>query len=449
MKLLGASFFFAKGGGDAGRAEKFVTSVAIQLASSVPHLYKHICAAVKEYTASQSLRDQWNQLVIHPLSKLDGNDYHSSYILVVDALDECDGDTNIQIILQLLSETRLLQRVRLRVFLTSRPEIPIRYGFNQIPDTERLDFILHSISSSIVDHDIYTFLEYNLRLIGQEDELDPDWPGVEAIRRLAKTASGLFIWAATACRFIREGLSANKRLHMLLEGGNDPSTPAGHLDKIYITVLRNCIKPSYNEQERQSLYSMLKVVLGSIIVLFSPLSTISLSILLHTTKQQVDQTLKNIHAILEIPKDQTSLLHLHHPSFRDFLLDSNRCRDTSFHVNEKEAHNTLAAKCIQIMSESLKQDICGLNTPGICVTDIESNQVKRNLPPELQYACLYWIQHLQKSGAQLYDNHPVHQFLRGHLLHWLEALGWMQKVSEGIHAIVSLESIAAVSQLSA
>jgi hypothetical protein len=41
----------------------------------------------------------------------------------------------------------------------------------------------------------------------------------------------------------------------------------------------------------------------------------------------------------------------------------------------------------------------------------------------------------------------VHQFLQVHLLHWLEALSWMQKVSEGIYAITSLESIIAVSQL--
>jgi hypothetical protein len=39
----------------------------------------------------------------------------------------------------------------------------------------------------------------------------------------------------------------------------------------------------------------------------------------------------------------------------------------------------------------------------------------------------------------------VYQFLREHLLHWLEALGWMQKVSEGIHAIISLESMISVS----
>jgi hypothetical protein len=97
------------------------------------------------------------------------------------------------------------------------------------------------------------------------------------------------------------------------------------------------------------------------------------------------------------------------------------------------------------MSASLKQDICSLNAPGVLVTDVESSRVERSLPPEVQYTCLYWIQHLQKSCVQLHDNDQVHQFLQRHLLHWLEALGWMQKVSEGIYAIASLESIVAVS----
>ena len=54
----------------------------------------------------------------------------------------------------------------------SRPEILIRYGFCQILDTEHQDFILHNISPSIIDHDIFIFLEYNLRLIKQECSLD-------------------------------------------------------------------------------------------------------------------------------------------------------------------------------------------------------------------------------------------------------------------------------------
>ena len=99
------------------------------------------------------------------------------------------------------------------------------------------------------------------------------------------------------------------------------------------------------------------------------------------------------------------------------------------------------------MSSSLKQDICGLKTPGVLVTDVGRSRVEHSVSPELQYACLYWIQHLHKSGAQLHDKDYVHQFLEVHLLHWFEALGWMGNVSEGIHAIISLEGLIPVSLL--
>jgi hypothetical protein len=118
-------------------------------------------------------------------------------------------------------------------------------------------------------------------------------------------------------------------------------------------------------------------------------------------------------------------------------------------VDEKQAHQTLAANCIQFMSNFLKQDILGLDTPGILITDIESSRVENCLPSEVQYACLYWIEHLQKSGTRLSDYDQVHQFLQKHLLHWLEALSWMRKISEGIYRITSLESLALVSQLPA
>ncbi|KAF2186301.1 hypothetical protein K469DRAFT_664193 [Zopfia rhizophila CBS 207.26] len=446
---LGASFFFLRGGGDVSHAGKFVPSIALQLAHNVPAFYQHICAAIMKRTniTSQSLRDQWYQLVLHPLSKQGGNGCQSSCILVVDALDECDDDNNIQIILQLLAETRSLETVQLRVFLTSRPEIPIRYGFCQISDEQHQDFVLHNISPSIVDHDISIFLEYNLKLIGQQDCLDVGWPGLKVVRTLVQSASGLFIWAATACRFIREGLFADERLRTLLDGGSSAATatPEGHLNGIYITVLQNSVRPSFMEQEKERFYSILRDILGSIVALFSPLSVESLSRLLPIATQRVDRMLKDLHAIFDIPADKTQPLRLHHPSFRDFLLDRERCRDPNFWVDAKQAHQKLAKSCIQLMSSSLKEDICGVDAPGVLVTDIESSRVQRCLSSEVQYACLYWIQHLQKSGAQLCDNDQVHQFLKVHLLHWLEALSWMRKVSKGIYAINSLESIALTS----
>jgi hypothetical protein len=445
---LGASFFFSRGGGDTGHASKFFTSIAVQLAHKSPSLKRRICEAIADRgdVGDQSLRDQWHQLVLRPLSKLERSSSQSCFVLVVDALDECDGENDIRLIVQLLAEARSLRNVRLRVFMTSRPEVPIRHGFCQMLDAEHQDFVLHNVSPAIIDHDISTFLEHNLGNIGLERAFAAGWPGEHVISRLVQNASGLFIWAATACRFIREGRKFTaKRLSIILQSNSSVTAPEKHLDEIYITVLKNSTCHDYDEQEKADLYDILRNVLVSIVVIFSPLSVDSLTKLLHVSEGDIDQTLEDLHAILDIPKQQSRPIRLHHPSFRDFLLNKDRCGDPQFWVNEKQAHGALADACMRLMSTTLKRDICGLRRSGALTNGLESSRVEQCLSPVVQYACLYWVQHLQRSGARLYDQ--VHQFLQEHLLHWLEAISCMQKTSEGILALTSLESIVSVSLL--
>jgi hypothetical protein len=219
-----------------------------------------------------------------------------------------------------------------------------------MPDSEHQDFVLHNVPPTIVNHDISLFLEYNLGIIRQEWALGADWLGEVAIRELVLYASGLFIWAAMACRFIREGRRfARKRLDTILMGSSSGITaPEKHLDEIYLTVLKHSTSSEYSDEEKEEVCDMLKHTLGSIVVLLSPLSTISLSRLLHLPKEEVDQTFEDLYAILDIPKDPTRPLRVYHPSFRDFLLSKDRCGD--FWVDEKRAHQILASSCIQLMS---------------------------------------------------------------------------------------------------
>jgi hypothetical protein len=415
----------------------------------VPSLRHCISDAISknEDIASQSLSDQWRQLILRPLSKLNSYDGQLCCILIIDALDECDNEDHIRTILQLLAEARSLTTVRLRVFLTSRPEIPIRHGICAIPQAEHQDFVLHGIEPTIVNHDIFLFFEYNLGIIGQEWTLGANWPGEEVLRQLVLYACGLFIWAATACRFIREGRRfARKRLDTILKGSSSAITiPEKHLNEIYLTVLKHSISPDYSDEEKEEAYDMLKHTLGSIVVLLSPLSSSSLSRLLQLLREDIDSTFNDLYAILAIPNDPTRQLRLHHPSFRDFLLNKDRCGE--FWVDEKEAHQILATSCIQLMSQTLKKDICEMHAPGSQASQVKSSRIEKYLPPEVQYACLYWVQHLQRSGSQAYNGREVDQFLQTYLLYWLEALGWMGKMLEGVQAILSLEAHVLVSYL--
>jgi hypothetical protein len=471
QKRLGASFFFSRGGGDVGHAGKFFTSIAVQLAYNAPSLRRYISEAAEEQIdiANHSLRDQWRQLVIRPLLRSDKRLSPSSYLLIVDALDECDNEDHIHTILQLLAEARSLTTVRLRVFLTSRPEVPIRHGIRAIPQAEHQDFILHDIPPAIVSHDITLFLQVNFEQIRNELHLKAEWPGNEVIKKLVRTADNLFIWAATACRFVREGkMFAADRLSLILkedlvdtsiadsitddssiDGSNIEDfaiAPEEHLNVLYTTVLEHSAR-KYPPENRKALYKGMRKTLGGIILLFSPLSALSLAKLLNLQGEIVPQTLDDLHSILEIPKDPARPLRLLHPSFRDFLLTKERC-SKHFYVDERLLHQALAAGCIRIMSQTLKKDICGMHAPGSQASQIESSWIEKCLPPEVQYACLYWVQHLQRSGSQAYNSEEAYQFLQAHLLHWLEALGWIGKTSEGIQAILSLEVHVSVSYLS-
>ena len=465
-RRLAASFFFSRGGGDVGHADKFVTSIAVQLAHSVPAVRQHISDAVAERSdvVSQSLRDQWQHLICRPLSKLHKSE---SYIIVVDALDECDNDSNIRLIVQLLAEARSsLTGVRLRVFLTSRPEVPIRHGFGKVADTEHKDVVLHDISPSIVDHDIATYLEHNLGIIAKECYQHADWPGAEVIRLLVQSASGLFIWAATACRFIQEGGQfVAERLRAVLKesssaddsskdssSSDDSSTddewevlPKKRLDSIYLTVLKSPVR-KYRKSERKRWYTLIRETLGAIVLLQSPLSASSLARLLRVPAEDVHRTLYELHSILDVPQDPTRLVRLHHPSFRDFLLDEERCGDDSFWVDERSTHEKLASRCLELMSApgGLQQDMCSLAKPGTLRSEVEEETVASSLPLGLQYACRYWVEHLTRSQQSIADGDAVHVFLQTHLLHWLEAMSMVGETGECVRLLARLQALVAV-----
>ncbi|KAL3474049.1 hypothetical protein BJX99DRAFT_260751 [Aspergillus californicus] len=444
---LGATFFFSKGGGDIGHAGKFVTTIAGQLARNIVHLQRSLCTTISQSSdiGSLSLKDQWRQLVLSPLSELasKGNSGLRSYILVVDALDECDDDRSIRIILQLLSEAQLVANNILRVFVTSRPILPIQHEFSRISGTSYCTFILHHVHPTTLAHDIRAFLEHELAGIAEEHSLGPEWPGIEAIERLADGASGLFIWCATACRFINEGgIYAMERLASLLQGSISGTGPEERLNEIYASVLKSSIPSTYTMREQEKFYMHLRKVLGAIVILSSPLSPKSICKLIQSSEQITKNMLRSLTAIIDMPDNPSSPVGLHHPSFRDFLLDKERCTDVKLLVNAENAHLKLSSSCLRLMNSELRRDICAVVSPGTSRDKIKDSYIAQHLSPELQYACLFWVYHLQNSKDSLEDDGAIHRFLMKHALHWVEALGWVGKLAEGMQEILILESIA-------
>jgi len=446
-KRLAASFFFTRGKKDISHARMFFTTIAAQLANTLPVLRTSISDAIDNNADifQQGLREQWNQLILNPLKNAPTQSIQ--LVVVIDALDECDSMQDIQLILQLLEEAKDLATVRIKIFLTSRPEMPIFDGFRQLSGEAYQDFILHNISLDIVNADISTFFLQKLLSLKAKHGLGTPWPDERIIEQLVERAAGLFIYAATTLRFICDGIDGpEEQLSLVLSATKSSLSATEHLDGIYTTLLQHSVLGKRGYQECEQLAGRFRQVVGSIVVMFNTMPARNLAQLLQVPFKMVSRTLDSLRSVLNVPEDESQPVRLFHLSFRDFLQNPQRCSDSRFQIAEKERHTSLFRKCMSHISQ-LQENICGLWGPGVLITEIPNDTIHKNIPPHVQYACRYWLDHwrLGDPMAVEEDIKTIRQFLEQHLLHWLEGLSLIGEVSNGAHMIITLEEILSVS----
>lgn len=445
--LLGASFFFKRGEEDRGNAKRLFPTLIQQLVISVPQLGPEIQRAIERdpYISEKALGEQFNKLLLQPLLNLDMGQT-VTLVAVIDALDECESDTNkddIKVILQLLPQVQISKCVRLRFFLTSRPELPIRLGFKKVKgDLQNLD--LHDIPTSEITHDISIFLRYSFSNMREDHDLPAEWPGGEAIKILLTKTEPLFISAATLCRFIDATWDPQDRLEKILA---DKSSYVSEMARTYLPVL-NQLLLGQNKWETPQLVQEFKQVVGPIIVLATPLSVNALSELLGIKADNIKKRLDWLHSVLNIPDDPDIPVRPLHLSFRDFLLDNTtRVTEDSkeFWIDKEVIHQNLTDKCLEVMHCKLRKNICNLANDGLQRSDINPHSVKHHLPPELRYACRYWSQHLVQSQDPASALAKAFLILKAHFLHWVEAMSILGFISEVLGAINRLQSASNVS----
>ncbi|KAH7129148.1 vegetative incompatibility protein HET-E-1 [Dactylonectria macrodidyma] len=449
---LGASFFFKRGEADRGGLSKFFTTIAAQLAERHQVIAPHIKSAVdaNPQAFGKASQEQFDKLISQPFGSVPSNAWKTTtLVFVIDALDECDDDKDVKLIINIFSRTKGHQLPRLRFLITSRPELPIRLGFNAVQGTYQ-DLVLHEIPSTIIEHDIAAYLEYELLEINKEynssvstdRRLPLDWPGTANMQVLVEMAIPLFIFAATVCRFLadrRGGRSPSEKLETVLR--LQTRSQKSKLDATYLPILNNLIDGLHGE-EKQFVLQQFRDIVGPIVILASPLSTSALARILDVSTDSVYSQLDFLHSVLSIPLSPESPVRLLHLSFRDFLVDPEKQEKNPFWVNEGCTHKTMAANCLRIMNQLLHEDICCLVRPGTNRSSITTQVVEANMPPELQYACLYWVYHIQQQAPLLLDdNSEVYDFLLSHILHWLEALSLMGRASEALNILRSLQRV--------
>ncbi|KAI9765959.1 MAG: hypothetical protein M1839_005275 [Geoglossum umbratile] len=440
---LAASFFFKKGEGERGNATRFFTTIATDLVAHIPGLILGIRKALDADPgiSERALKDQFEKLILQPLLEM-APSQTLACIVVIDALDECEREGDIRVILQLLARAKDIKPVSLRILVTSRPELPIRLGFKQMSDGMYQDLVLHEVPKRTIEQDIRLFLEYELREIQEQRSLPPGWPSGDEIQVLVELAVPLFIFAATACRYIADQRdNPMKRLEVVLQ--YQSATYVSKLDRTYLPILSQLFDDE-DEVDKQKRTSEFRDIVGGIVVLESPLSISSLANFFQISKEDVRCRLDSLHSVLSIPDSEDLPVRLLHLSFRDFLIDPQKKGKNPFWMDKRETHERLASKCLELLSspEGLQQNMCKLLNPGTQKREIDKQTIAIYLPPELQYACCYWAHHLEQSNCHICDGDPIHLFLQKYFLYWLEAMSLIGEAYKCIHIINRLQALA-------
>jgi hypothetical protein len=341
--------------------------------------------------------------------------------LVIDALDECGGNRDRQILLQALSKGFSYLPSFIRVVVVSRPETDIEDAFGL---HEAVYPYLLDIESQMTQQNISEFLRHRFSEIHRTIErshFGADWPGDDNISALTKCAGGLFVWASTACLYI-EGYDPVQRLNELItqQPEANSSEPFAKLDRLYKTGLQ-----SAGWWDNHSFRTDCCSIFGAILCARTPLSySVIDSLLGLPSSRSCCLSISRLGCVLRI--SETEGIRILHPSFHDYL--SKRCSAEPWFIDLELHNEKVARNCIELLDKTLRENICGLTLPHLVQ--------KQPLSDPVSYACKFWVEHIcliSRVPDDIVDR--IHNFLCRHLLHWMEALAVLKSHDNTIRSL--------------
>ena len=389
------------------------------------------------------LLEQARRLIQEPIMSSTDSFPHP-ILIVIDSLDECDDMKMSTEIVRLLAETVRRCRWPLKVLFTSRAEPHILQTF-QLPELCSLTYSL-LLQDFGVGNDIRVYLRHSFEGIQESmnatsiDNSSP-WPSDDEIEMIVQKAAGLFIFAAMVVKYVGVGYASPvARLQIVLQAlqGNasaERSLVLSPLDMLYLDTLR--MTPDAEKA---------RLILGSVVFAFRPLSICGLNDLLCESQFNVPYTVRNLCSVLVISSSEIEMdgaVRIYHTSFRDFLTDSRRSEQ--YFVDPVVFHNILARACLKLMNRHLTVDMCNLGDSSLLNRDIEDldKRCKLHIKEGLHYACRWFAHHVSQvswaSGADDALLLSLQEFTNRHLLNWIEVLSLTGELDS---AVLSLREAA-------
>jgi hypothetical protein len=190
------------------------------------------------------------------------------------------------------------------------------------------------------------------------------------------------------------------------------------IDQLYNTILCSVFHSHLLQKE----IFQKQQILNTVVCAATPLSISGISGLLDIPEKTVKGHIETLRSVLNIDAAQSVLMF--HASFPEFMTDSSRSMKDR-HCEVQVHNTTLSLGCFRIMKQSLKFNICKLESSFICDADVKNLQQRINeyIPTHIIYVCCYWVYHLKKSSGDMDELcDKLKEFLLTYLLFWIEVM---------------------------
>jgi len=450
--MLGGNFFCSRASDKTSNARLIIPVIAHSLARASPSIALEVIKAIKNdpYLAEMSyhnVNEQFKQLIYNPIRTTTSNMATASHmakahkVVVIDAVDEC---VNLEVVSSFIKLVlKSTSDIPLKIFIASRDEYRICNAFES-SDSDREYFYLHDIEKDVVQNDIQKYLETSLSRI--KADRSEEWPSLIELSGLVQRSGTLFIYAATAIRYIADGgkLYKSRLSEMAIQGVESVIAFKTDVDFLYIHILEKACeaKPSHEVTPMRDLVSI-------IIFLRNPLPMDAIASL---SEINAELHLSPLTSVIHIPKQPEAVVAPFHASFPDFITNPDRCsadRCPSFRsLAASESHKLLALKCLKQMNQSLKYNICEIPEELTLSRRGRTNSPENvgKISEALKYSCLYWAAHL--AEVRVFDTvliDALRAFLHEHLLHWMECLSTLGELQTGLKSLGSMVTVLSVS----
>ncbi|KAF9445461.1 hypothetical protein P691DRAFT_805674 [Macrolepiota fuliginosa MF-IS2] len=360
-KVLGAALFLSKSE-DQYDSNRIIISIAFQLAvcpslKDGPYGYRiGEQLAADGALLSKDIATQFKKLIVEPLS---GLHLPQRLVIIIDGLDECLDDQEQCDILRLISRAvhspNPPQSLPLMWMICSRPEPHIRHTVLRAFKTrcDRKEVPMDDDDIRLYINDGFTHIKDNT----YPDAFDPKevWPIVEESEKIVLSSSGLFIYASTAIKFIKDPSLASPKLQLkifleFIEESNQISAPTSRrtnplkpIDALYDRIL---------SRVHETLLSTTLRLIG-ISATYPQLPVLELANLLDLSQESFYAALHRVHSVVNVPLSDIApigYLRFFHTSFTDFLKDP--ARSGRFSLVMGDIHSTFAAACFKALGKT-------------------------------------------------------------------------------------------------